>query len=63
MEGVYRYSVDKLDQIVNQAVKFRIPMIAIFPHTDNKKKDSKGTEALNENNLVCKSIIKIKKEI
>ena len=38
MEGVYRYSVDKLDQIVNQAVKFRIPMIAIFPHTDNKKK-------------------------
>ncbi len=60
MEGVYRYSVDKLDQIVNQAVKFRIPMIAIFPHTDNKKKDSKGTEALNENNLVCKSIIKIK---
>ena len=59
MEGVYRYSVDKLDQIVNQAVKFRIPMIAIFPHTDNKK-DSKGTEALNENNLVCKSIIKIK---
>ena len=60
MEGVYRYSVDKLDQIVNQAAKFRIPMIAIFPHTDNKKKDSKGTEALNENNLVCKSIIKIK---
>ena len=60
MDGVYRYSVDKLDQIVNQAVKFKIPMIAIFPHTDNKKKDSKGTEALNENNLVCKSIIRIK---
>ena len=60
MPNVFRYSVDKLDGIVSKAEKSGIPMIALFPHTDNKKKDKKGTEALNENNLICKSIRKIK---
>ena len=60
MPNVFRYSVDKLDGIVSKAEKSGIPMIALFPHTDNNKKDKKGTEALNENNLICKSIRKIK---
>ena len=60
MPGVFRYSLDKLDLILNKAIKLKIPMIALFPYTPNSKKDKLGTEALNENNLVCKAIRKIK---
>jgi porphobilinogen synthase len=36
-------------------------MVALFPSTPNSKKNKLGTEALNENNLVCKAIRFIKK--
>ena len=36
-------------------------MIALFPNTPAHKKDFKGSEALNKNNLVCKALRKIKK--
>ena len=61
MPGVYRYSIDKISQLINTASKLKIPLVAIFPHTSNKKKNSLGSEALNEDNLVCKTIKKIKK--
>ena len=61
MPGIYRYSVDKLNNIVNSASKAGIPLIAIFPNTPKSKKDLYGSEALNENNLVCKAIRRIKK--
>ena len=61
MPDVYRYSVDKINPIINKASKLGIPLVAIFPHTPNKKKNSMGTEALNEDNLVCRTIRKIKK--
>ncbi len=62
MKGVYRYSVDNLSGIIDRAIKNRIPMLALFPNTNKKLKDINGTEALNENNLVSKAIIKIKKK-
>jgi len=61
MPGVYRYSVDKLNVIMDKAKKYNIPMVALFPYTKKNKKDKSGTEALNENNLVCKSLKFIKK--
>ena len=61
MPGIYRYSVDKLSNVINRASKASIPLIAIFPNTPKSKKDFYGSEALNENNLVCKAIRKIKK--
>ena len=61
MPDVYRYSVDRISQIVDKAIKNKIPMVALFPKTKNKKKNYLGSEALNENNLVCKAIIEIKK--
>ena len=62
MKGVYRYSLDSLGSIVDKAIKNRLPMIALFPYTDKKKKNISGTEALNEDNLVCKAIQIIKKK-
>ena len=38
-------------------------MIALFPNTPNSKKDKFGSEALNENNIVCKALKKLKKII
>jgi len=61
MPGVNRYSVDRLSVVMKQVKKFKIPMVALFPYTQKNKKDDNGTEALNENNLVCKSLRFIKK--
>ena len=61
MPDVYRYSIDQLGMVVNNVIKHKIPMVALFPSTPNKKKDKFGTEALNENNLVCRAIRFIKK--
>ena len=61
MPDIYRYSVDKLSSVVDEAVNNRIPMIALFPYTNKKLKDRIGSEALNENNVVYKAIRYIKK--
>ena len=62
MPGVKRYSIDKLPIILKQVKKFNITMVAIFPYVPNEKKNNLGTEALNPNNLICKSIKLIKKK-
>ena len=61
MPGVYRYSLDNIEKLIESAIKKRIPMVALFPNTPLSKKNAKGTEALNKNNLVCKALRLIKK--
>ena len=61
MPGVYRYSLDKIESLVVWAIKKKIPVIALFPNTEDYKKNIKGSEALNKNNLVCKALKLIKK--
>jgi len=62
MPNVYRYSIDKLGEIIKQLIENKIPMVALFPFTPNSKKDQYGSEAINENNLVCRAIKFIKKK-
>jgi len=62
MRGVYRYSIDNLSGVIDRAIKNKIPMLALFPNTNKKLKDIYGSEALNEDNLVSRAIIKIKKK-
>ena len=61
MPNIYRYSIDKLSMIIDKSIKKKIPMVALFPQTKIKLKNPLGSEALNENNLVCKAIRYIKK--
>ena len=61
MPDVYRYTIDKLGVILDKAIKSKIPMVALFPHTKKSLKNEIGTEALNQDNLVCKAIQYIKK--
>ena len=61
MPGIYRYSINKLLGILDRAIRRKIPMVALFPYTNPNIKDVLGSEALNENNLVCRAIKYIKK--
>ena len=62
MPDIYRYSVDRLSEILDNAVSNKIPMVALFPYTNSKLKNINGTESLNEDNLVCRAIKYVKKK-
>ncbi len=61
MPGVYRYTINRLSQIIDKALKIGIPMVALFPKTEKSLKNEIGSESLNENNLICRAIKEIKK--
>ena len=61
MPNVYRYSIDNIFPVIDKAIKIGLPMVALFPYTEKKKKNLLGTESLNENNLVCRATQLIKK--
>jgi porphobilinogen synthase len=60
MPGVERLSVDLVVDAVGSAAELGIPAVAIFPATDPKKKTPEAEEALNPENLVCRSVRAIK---
>ena len=62
MPGVDRLSVDEAVREAERAIALEIPAIAFFPYTDSALKDEHGSEAFNENNLVCRACRAIKKE-
>ncbi|MCF8477025.1 MAG: porphobilinogen synthase [Pseudolabrys sp.] len=63
MPGVERLSVDQAVREAERAAKLTIPCIALFPYTDPALRDETGSEALNDDNLVCRAIRAIKKEV
>jgi porphobilinogen synthase len=62
MPGVERYSVDEVLRAAEQAMKLKIPALALFPNTDPALRDADGSEALNPDNLVCRVLTAIKRE-
>ena len=62
MPGVLKYSINMIPKIIDQALSNKIPMIAFFPNTPTNKKNNLGSEALNENNLVCRALVHTKKK-
>src|SRR3982075_235901 len=60
MPGVERLSVDQAVRDAERAIKLNIPCIALFPYTEPSLRDEDGSEALNAENLVCKSVRAIK---
>ncbi len=63
MPGVERLSVDEIVREAERAAKLTIPCIALFPYTDPQLRDDDGSEALNPDNLVCRAIRAVKKEV
>jgi len=62
MPGVDRLTVDQVVRDAERAAKLDIPCIALFPYTEPALRDEEGSEALNPDNLVCRSVRAIKKE-
>jgi len=63
MPGVLRYSVDHAVKQATAAAKLGIPLLALFPNTDPALRDEGGTQAFNADNIVCRAVRAIKKEV
>jgi porphobilinogen synthase len=63
MPSVSRWSIDLLVKQVEEAAKFGIPAIALFPNTDSALRSDDAREAFNTNNLVCRAVRAIKKAV
>ena len=48
MPNVYRYSIDRLDEISETANELGINLIALFPYTPEEKKTEGGEESILE---------------
>ncbi len=62
MPNVYRYSLDKVERVVDKALELKIPMVALFPYVSPNKRNSLATEAYSNNNLICRALKLIKKK-
>jgi porphobilinogen synthase len=62
MPNVNRYGIDSILKEVESVISSGIKTVAIFPVIDANKKDDLGKEALNEENIISKTIKLIKKE-
>ena len=60
LPGVSRLGLDVLNEEVRELESAGIKAIALFPVIDSSKKDDKGSESLNEDNLVSQAIKQIK---
>ena len=63
MPGQFRYSIDELTIAVTEARDLSIPAIAIFPETDPEKKTEDAVEAINADNLVCRTVRHLKQHV
>ncbi|HEX3753600.1 MAG TPA: porphobilinogen synthase [Rhizomicrobium sp.] len=63
MPGVERLSIDLAVAAAKEAAALGIPVIALFPVTDPAAKSEEGTEAINPDNLICRSVRAIKADV
>jgi porphobilinogen synthase len=63
MPGVERLSIDLMVAAAREAAGLGIPAIALFPRIDPAKKTDDGREAANPDNLVCRAVRALKKEV
>ncbi|MCF6198182.1 MAG: porphobilinogen synthase [Hyphomicrobiaceae bacterium] len=63
MPGVERLSTDLLVEQVAKARELGIPAIALFPNTPSELRDNEASEAINPENLVCRTVRAIKKQV
>jgi porphobilinogen synthase len=62
MPGIYRHSLDFLLKEVEEALKLGVQAVDLFIYVPQEKKDSIGSEALRDDNLLVQTIQKLKSE-
>jgi porphobilinogen synthase len=60
MPGISRFGLDSIENEIEELANLGIKSVALFPVINPGKKDEFGTEAINQNNLICNAIEKIK---
>ncbi|WP_153557119.1 porphobilinogen synthase [Roseimaritima sediminicola] len=63
MPGVHRLGSDSLRRAVAEAAELGIPAVALFPATAAELKTEDAAEAVNPDNLVCRSVRAVKQEV
>jgi porphobilinogen synthase len=63
MPGVARVTVDELVKDARKAARLNIPAIALFPVVPANLKTEDGDEAWNPDNLVCRAVRALKKNV
>ncbi|MBO0733866.1 MAG: porphobilinogen synthase [Methylocapsa sp.] len=63
MPGVERLSIDLAVRAAMEAAGLGIPALALFPDTDPSLRNEQASEALNPENLVCRAVRAIKREV
>ena len=56
MPGVERLSTDLVVEAAKEAASLGIPAIALFPNTPPALKSEDGREAVNGQNLICRTV-------
>jgi len=63
MPGIERLSIDQTVAAAEQAAALGIPVIALFPYTEQELKTADGREATNGQNLICRAVRAIKRAV
>jgi porphobilinogen synthase len=63
MPGVVRYSIDQLVVDAREAFELGIPAVALFPAIEESKKDATGSESLNPNGLLQRTVRALRSEL
>ena len=63
MPGILRYDENEILFQLEKLIKKGIKAVALFPKISEENKTPDGIEALNENNLICRTLRNIKKKI
>ena len=63
LPGIERVSIDLAVELAKKIRDAGIPAVALFPHVDFSVKDSQGSEALNPNNLIVRTVEALKAKV
>lgn len=63
MPGIARLSIDMAVRAAQEAKDLGIPVLALFPYVSEERRDARGTEAVNPQNLVCRAVRAIKSAV
>ena len=63
MPGIDRLGLAQLVDAAGAARELGIPAIALFPATDPARKSATGDEAWNEDNLICRGVAALKRQV
>src|SRR5262245_49315521 len=63
LPGVARLTIERTVEMAREAHALGIPAVALFPVIDPRLKTPRGDEALNPDNLACRTIRAVKKNV